>query len=237
MRLKKSGSFGTVAMLAAWTLAGWGAAYAQENASPYAKMAPISEYRIADRDAEIALARSAAPPSISRDAEVRVLGTKGYETAVAGKNGFVCLVERAWAKDTTDPEFWNPKMRAPTCFNDVAVRSYLPISMKKTEWVLAGLSKEQVASKLQSAFANGEFVPPPSGAIAYMMSKEGYLSDRDRHWHPHVMFYVTSTDPRALGADLDGSPVFAARDDEQHFTVIFIPVDHWSDDSPDAIPH
>jgi hypothetical protein len=50
---------------------------------------------MADRNAEIALARSAAPDAISRDAEVLVLGRNGYQTAVTGKNGFVCVVERS----------------------------------------------------------------------------------------------------------------------------------------------
>lgn len=55
-------------------------------------MAPLEQYLIQDRKAEIALAQSAAPESISRDAEVLVLGRHGYETAVKGKNGFVCIV-------------------------------------------------------------------------------------------------------------------------------------------------
>lgn len=220
---------------AIWILAGFGAVHAQEGASPYATMAPISQYSMADRNAEIAFARSAAPASLARDAEVRVLGTKGYETVVQGKNGFVCLVERSWAKDTTDAEFWNPKMRAPTCFNAAAVRSYLPISMKKTEWALAGLSKEEIGAKVKAAFESGEFAASPlPGAMAYMLGKEMYTSDRDRHWHPHVMFYVPLSDPSVWGANLDGSPVFGVQDSEQHFSILFIPVAHWSDDTPDS---
>jgi hypothetical protein len=57
-------------------------------------MAPLDQYLMVDRDAEIAMARSAAPEAISRDAYVLVLGRHGYETAVKGKNGFVCVVER-----------------------------------------------------------------------------------------------------------------------------------------------
>ena len=49
---------------------------------------------IADRKAEIAMARSAAPERISRNATVLVLGVHGYQTASVGTNGFVCLVER-----------------------------------------------------------------------------------------------------------------------------------------------
>ena len=95
----------------------------QETAASYPKMAPIDQYLMADRNAEIAMARSAAPPSISADAEVMVLGRHGYETAVKGKNGFVCLVERSWMSPFDFAQFWNPKMRGPICFNPPAVRS------------------------------------------------------------------------------------------------------------------
>jgi hypothetical protein len=40
-----------------------------------------------------------------------------------------------------DPEFWNPKLRAPICLNPPAARTYLPITAKKTELILAGRSK------------------------------------------------------------------------------------------------
>src|SRR5579864_8720662 len=92
-----------VALSAAWT------AQAQDAKGPYPSMAPLEQYLMADRNAEIALARSAAPGSISSGAEVLVLGRHGYETAVKGKNGFVCLVERAWNSSSDSPEFWNPK--------------------------------------------------------------------------------------------------------------------------------
>ena len=45
---------------------------AQDMKTPYPAMAPIEQYRM-DRDAEIALARSAAPASISKDASVMVM--------------------------------------------------------------------------------------------------------------------------------------------------------------------
>src|SRR5579883_2157719 len=105
---------------------------------PYPAKAPIEQYRIADRNDEIALARSAAPPSISADAEVLVLGSRGFETAVKGKNGFVCVVERAWAAGFDDAEFRNPHVRSPNCFNAPAAHAVLPQFLKRTEWVLAG---------------------------------------------------------------------------------------------------
>jgi hypothetical protein len=74
----------------------WGQAQAQDPKAPYASMAPLDQYLMVDRDAELAMSRSAAPEAISRDADVLVLGRHGYETAVKGKNGFVCVVERSW---------------------------------------------------------------------------------------------------------------------------------------------
>ena len=117
-----------------WLLGFGGLATAQEmKPAPYPAMAPVEQYRIADQPDEIALARSAAPPSISADAEVLVLGKQGYETAVRGRNGFVCFVERSWAASFEDAEFWNPKLRAPNCFNPPAVRSVLPQYLTRTE--------------------------------------------------------------------------------------------------------
>ena len=105
--------------------AGW-LARAQNAKAPYPSMAPLDQYLMPDRNAEIALARSAAPTSISSDATVLVLEKSGYQTAVEGKNGFTCLVERAWVSPFDSPEFWNPKMRGPICYNPAAVRTILP---------------------------------------------------------------------------------------------------------------
>ena len=105
---------------------------AQDAKAPYPSMAPPEQY-LMERNAEIALARSAAPESISRDAEVMVLGRHGYETAIQGKNGFVCIVERSWTAPIDDPDFWNPKLRSPICFNAAAARSCLPRTIKKAD--------------------------------------------------------------------------------------------------------
>jgi len=108
-------------------------AMAQDAATTYTKMAPPDQYLMADRDAEIALARSAAPDSISRDAEVLVLGRHGFETAVKGKNGFVCIVGRGWTS-APDSDFSNPKVRVPMCVNAGAARSYLLRITKSPIW-------------------------------------------------------------------------------------------------------
>jgi len=124
----------TVVAVLSWS----GPAQSQAVRTPYPEMAPADQYLMANREDEIALARSAAPPSISRDAQVLVLGGHGYETAAKGKNGFVCFVERSWAASFDDPQFWNPKLRAPNCFNPPAARTQLAQYLQRTEWVLAG---------------------------------------------------------------------------------------------------
>jgi hypothetical protein len=210
---------------------------AQDAKAPYPSMAPLEQYLIPDRNAEIALARSAAPESISRDAEVLVLGAHGYEPAVKGKNGFVCIVERSWTAEIDNPDFWNPKLRGPICFNPAAARSYLPLTIKKTELVLRGQSKDQMFESMKAGFDKKELPTPESGAMSYMLSKEGYLNDRVGHWHPHLMFFVPQTEAGAWGADLPGSPVLATDDPQDRLTIFMIPVAKWSDgtaDHPDA---
>jgi hypothetical protein len=206
---------------------------AQDAKAPYPSMAPLDQYLMEDRSSEIALARSAAPESISRDAEVLVLGRHGYETAIKGTNGFVCLVERSWTAPIDDPGFWNPKGRAPLCLNAAAARSYLPRTIKKTELILAGRTKAQMVEAIVAAVDKKELPPMDSGAMCYMLSKQGYLSDLVGHWHPHLMFFFSQTDPVAWGAGLSGSPIFAFNDKWEDLTVFLVPVPQWSDGTAD----
>ncbi len=213
--------FALVAILAA-------ASQAQDAKTPYPSMAPFDQY-LMERNAEIALARTAAPPSISQDAEIMVLGQHGYETAVKGKNGFVCIVWRSWASGTDDPDFWNPKLRSPVCFNAAAARSQVPQTIKKTEVVLASRSKERMVEAINAAFDKKELPLPETGAMCYMLSKQQYLNDRDGRWHPHVMFFLPLTDPAVWGASLPGSPVLGFKDTLNRLTLFLIPVGQWSD--------
>jgi hypothetical protein len=200
-------------------------------------MAPVEQYRIANREDEIALARSAAPPSISADAEVLVLGSHGYETAVKGKNGFVCFVERSWAAGFEDPEFWNPKLRAPNCFNPPAARTQLPQYLKRTEWVLAGATRDQIIEKTKAAVANQSFKPPEAGAFSFMLSKNGYISDEAAGpWLPHVMFFLPHGQADNWGASKEDSPILGQDGSAIESTVLFIPVRRWSDGSPAPPP-
>jgi hypothetical protein len=208
-------------------------AIAQDAKGPYASMAPVDQYLIEDRSAEIALARSAAPESISRDAEVLVLGRHGYETAIQGKNGFVCVVERSWTGPVDDPNFWNPKLRGPICFNAAAAHSYLPRTIKKTDLILAGRTKAQMIEAVAAAIDKKELPAMEPGAMCYMLSKQGYLNDRAGHWHPHLMFFFSQADPAAWGADLAGSPIIAVNDTWERLTTFMVPVREWSDGTAD----
>ena len=204
-------------------------ATAQAEKGSYPAMAPLEQYLIRDGDSEIALARSAAPASISDGAEVMVLGPKGYTTAVKGTNGFLCIVERSWGAATDEPEFWNPKVRAPICFNPPAARTFVPIFLMKTKLVLAGKSKTEIFKATTSALDRKELPPLEPGAMAYMMSKQQYLSDDDTSWHPHVMFFAAGDTTKSWGADLPDSPVITANDPEERVTILFVLADKWSD--------
>jgi hypothetical protein len=211
--------------------------WAQDVKTPYPSMAPLGQYLMADRNAEIALALSAAPASISRDATVLVLEKSGYQNAVEGKNGFTCLVERAWMSPFDSPEFWNPKMRGPICYNPAAVRTILPYTVNRTRLVLTGLSKAQIRENITTAIAKNELPMPEAGAMSYMLSKAGNLGDSVGDWCPHLMFHVPKADAN-WGADLAGSPVLfndQYRDVPEPETIFMVAVSHWSDGTP--APH
>jgi hypothetical protein len=211
--------------------------HAQEAKASYPAMAPIDQYLMADRDAEISLARSAAPEDISRNATVLVLGKGGYETAVEGTNRFVCLVERSWMSPFDSPEFWNPKMRGPICYNPPAARSILPYTINRTKLVLAGLSRPMMEDRIKGEVARGELPVPESGAMSYMMAKDGNLGDSVGHWHPHLMFHVPKTDNATWGANVACSPVVQNdeyRDVPEPETIFMVPVGRWSDGSAAA---
>ena len=205
---------------------------AQAKKSPYPAMAPVDEYLIADQNSEIALARSAAPASVSDGAEVMVLGRQGFTSAVTGTNGFLCLVERSWGAATDDAEFWNPKVRSPICFNPPAARTYAQIFLMKTKLVLAGKSKTEMIAATASALDKKELPALEPAAMCYMLSKKQYLSDQAMSWHPHLMFMVSGDAAKSWGANQPGSPIIAVNDPEERVTILMVWVGNWSDGSP-----
>ncbi len=218
-------------------------ATAQTSPQTYPTMAPLERY-LMDRDAEITLARSAAPDAISHDAAVIVLTRRGYETAVDGKNGWVCWAGRSWMAMFDHPEFWNPKVRAAECINPPAVRSILPYALKRTELILSGHSKQEVITAIKAAIDKKELPPLETGTVSYMMSRPSYLTDQGDHNMPHLMFFQSVKDGACWGANLTNSPVMAVNywymslDSNPQLktfpplSVFLIGVDKWSDGTP-----
>lgn len=196
---------------------------------PYEHMARLEQY-LMDPGAEIALARSAAPAAISAKATILVLKAPGYATAVTGTNGFTCVVERSWMTPFDSPEFWNPRLRAPICYNPAASRSILSYTLKRTGLALAGHSRERMLDETRAALARNELPQPEPGAMSFMMSRDGYLGDGQGHWHSHLMFHVPKAAAATWGANLPGSPVIL--DDRllpEPQSIFLVPVGHWSD--------
>jgi len=226
------------AAAAVLVLAGAGFTPAWAAPAPYPERAPLDQYRLPSQADEVALARSAAPPAISDKAEVLTLGAQGYETAVKGTNGFVCIVERSWASGFDDPGFWNPKIRGPICFNPASVRSVLPTYLERSRWVLAGDDRTRLVEKTKAAIAAGQIKPPEPNAMCFMMSKNGYLGDQagaGGHWHPHLMFFLPKDagGPAAWGANVHGSPVMGGDDSDIDPSVLYyVVVANWSDGTP-----
>ena len=233
MNRRRLGTLAVVIVALTVGLTGIALVRAQGPQTAYASMAPLDQYLMPDRSAEIELARSAAPEAISGEAKIMVLGRRGYETAVEGKNGFVCVVERAWMSPSDAPEFWNPKLRGPICFNPPAARSVLPATFKRTEMVLAGRTKAEIIEGNKAAFEKGELPPLEPGAMSYMMSKGAYLTDHDDHNLAHLMFYAPALEGKDWGADLPKSPVMLNPQFKgaQPIDVFVVPVGRWSDGS------
>jgi len=246
MRKNKAGSIAIPGFVLLIVLGTPYLAMAQDAATPYPKMAPIEQY-LMNRTAEIALARSAAPDAISNDASVIVLTRRGYETAVQGKNGWVCWVGRGWMAMFDHPEFWNPKVRAADCLNPPAARSILPYAYKRTELLLAGHSKQEVIAAIKSAIDKKELPALEPGTVSYMMSKSSYLTDSGDHNAPHLMFFQSEKDDATWGANLTNSPVMSVNywylSDEAYpqlksfppLSVVLVMVDKWSDGT--TAPH
>lgn len=152
-------------------------ATAQTEKTSYPSMASRSQY-LMSRDAEISLAQSAAPKSISDDAEILILTKNGYQTAVRGTNGFVCMVARSWSADYESPDFWDPKLRAPICYNSVAAKSQVAATIKRTEVALGGGSKAQIFNSIKTAIDSGELPTAEASHVLHVRARSQILGCR-----------------------------------------------------------
>ncbi|MGB8152099.1 MAG: hypothetical protein WCE97_13000 [Candidatus Cybelea sp.] len=205
------------------------------SANPYPTMAPIAKYLMPSAAAEIALARTAGPSSISAHAEVLVLTKQGYVVGAKGTNGWLCLVGRSWTAGLDDPEFWNWRGLGPACLNPPAVRSVLPQYLARTKWAIVGDTREEIAAKAKAAYADHLFTDPAPASFAFMLSKEGYLLGVDGPWRPHVMPFIAYDQLATWGVGFKGSPILGPppRSTFRPYepVTIAIPVKRWSDGS------
>lgn len=167
--------------------------------APALQMQPVEAY-LMDEAYEVALARSAAPAKVSGPAAVLVLRRDGYHEAHAGRNGFVCLVERSWSSPIGEhQDFFNPGLRAPICYNAEAARTILRDYLLRTELALAGGSISEIKDAVDQAIASGNVPAPVRVAMSFMMSGGQLLGTSTGRFVPHVMFYVPYATNESLG--------------------------------------
>jgi hypothetical protein len=201
-------------------------------AAPAAAQSPaLSEYQMT-QNAEIALAKSAAPLNVSGRATIKVLTTSGYQIAREGDNGFVCMVMRGWSAPTYTPAhfrglIYDATVRAPICFDPGAARTVMPYYELRSKLGMEGKSPDQIAEALQRAYVKGELPKRDTVSFAYMWSADQNLGSGIGHWHPHMMIFAPYYVNSMVGGNEFGSPLPQVSDDAgTPFTVVVIPVDH-----------
>jgi len=190
---------------------------------------PLREYMMA-ADAEVALARSAAPDKVSSRASVKTLTTSGYKIAVQGDNGFVCMVMRGWSAPSFTPVqerqlVYDAKLRAPICFDPVASRTVLPLQELRAKLGMEGKDPDAIAHEVASAYALGRLPKMEGVAFGYMWSAGQHLGGNAGAWRPHMMVYAPYYKNSMLGDnEVAGSMPFVGSDEGTPFSVIVVAV-------------
>lgn len=190
---------------------------------------PLAAYMMAP-EAEIALARSAAPENVSARATVKILSKTGYRVAAEGDNGFVCMVLRGWAAPSFTPTrerqlVYDAQLRAPICFDPAAARTVLPLQELRAKLGMAGKDPDAIAQEVTLAYAQGKLPKMESVAFAYMWSADQNLGPEAGAWRPHMMIYAPYYTNAMLGGnDFGGSLPFVGDDEGTPFAVIVMPV-------------
>lgn len=172
----------------------------------------------------VALARSAAPASISDSADVWVPSQDGYRKVVSGTNGWTCLVE----KD-------HPESVAPLCYDPEGTRTIIPGVLKIRELEAAGLGYRAALDSVEALYRTGALTPPARPVISLMLSRHQVLyatpeGPRVGAWKPHVMIYQ----PGIRDADTalpENFGVVMISGVGHVFSYIVVPVEAWSDGS------
>jgi len=194
------------------------------------KYSPLSEYMMT-AEAEVALARSAAPENVSAHATVKVLTASGYKVAAQGDNGFICLVMRGWSAPTYSPAqfrdlVYDAGVRAPICFNPPAARQVLQYYELRSKLGMEGKTPDQISESVQAADARGQLPRRDEVSFAYMWSADQNLGTGIGHWHPHMMIFAPYYDNSLLGNNEFGGALPQVSDDAgTPFAVVVIRVD------------
>ena len=197
----------------------------------------FTPYLIADRAEEVALARSAAPAAISGAATIYVMTDTGYVEAAKGTDGFTCLVIRSFLMPSADSAAtWEPRVRAPHCYNAVAARTIVPNVLYRAQAAFRGVPQARVEAGVRAAYASHRWPATGPGALAYMLSPAQWLAPDNPHWKPHMMFFLPAGRPASSwgAAKSTEAPVIDAG--SYPFAppggFILIPVERWSDGTP-----
>ena len=188
----------------------------------------------ASDSAEVVLALTAAPATLTAGADIYVWHDGHFVKARTGSTGVACMVSR------------DPRVGGifPMCFDPEAARTQMPEEMMRTELKTRGLADTAIERQVAAAFAHGTLHHPTRPADMYMMSSHQLLTVSDAKgthlvgaWRPHVMIYLpqTSVGQFALGVDGEAGPVSAPFVDAGGVQLI-VQVPHWEDSrvSPDS---
>ena len=184
--------------------------------------------------AEVALALTAAPASLTVGAEVYVWHDGHFVKARTGSSGVACMVSRDARVDGV----------FPMCFDPEAARTQMPEQMMRTELCSRRLADTTIRRQMETAYATGALHYPTTPAIIYMMSSHQLLTTSDATgthligaWRPHVMIYLphASAAQFALGAQNAAGPLSAPFVDAGGVQLV-VEVPHWVDSqvSPDS---
>jgi len=152
-----------------------------------------------ERDAEVRLARSAAPASVSARARVWILENGRYTVADSGVGGVECYVSRSW-----------PLSLEPHCFDAEGAATIMRLEMRGVELAHAGVPREEAKRQLALALAAGEYRLPARPAMSWMMSAQQVLYGDDGRlagpWRPHLMIYIPFLTAELAGTGSNTDP-------------------------------
>lgn len=165
-----------------------GSAAAQSASAGSTELPPIL-----DLEREIALARSAAPATVSAEATVLVLRRgEGFVVGEEGTSGVTCLVDRTW-----------PQTIEPHCYDPEGAETILPMRLRWAELRERGWPKERIDADIEEGIAAGRFRLPNRPVLTWMMSDGQVLYDDDGSfvgkWQPHLMIYYPGLTEGELG--------------------------------------